>query len=131
MTVKNLISILLVNSASLQQRESWIQLSDTLSISPAAPTLGENARIFVKKGGKDLSIYFDSHNRLGFMPQPYWEAYLGEEEETYRFLEPRELATEISVGFERLTPLLKLVTDTPIQNLTALLWGTWIHGTKT
>lgn len=39
------------------------------------PFHGAQARFFVDYKGQQLSVYLDTHNQLGYMNGPYWEAY--------------------------------------------------------
>jgi len=68
-----------LNLPFIKFKEDWL-------IQLVPPFGGADVRFIAKKGNNEVSVYFDSKNRLGFMDAPYWEAYpLQGDAETARF----------------------------------------------
>lgn len=64
--------------------ENWREICDQvpyLSFQPdwkvkvIPPFGGAMARFVIEKNGKSISVYYDTMDRLGFVGQPYFEAY--------------------------------------------------------
>tara|TARA_R110002012_G_scaffold322078_1_gene554684 strand:- start:6897 stop:7226 length:330 start_codon:yes stop_codon:yes gene_type:complete len=66
----------------------YISFSKNWSVKIIPPTLGAVVRFLVKdksKGEKEISIYLDCYNNLGYVGAPYWEIYPDYEETNSRF----------------------------------------------
>ena len=75
-----------VNRSKLEQNEEWekwgneapwLQFPPELEVKIIPPFNGAMARFRVRfvGGEKEISVYWDCHDNLGFMNKPYWEIY--------------------------------------------------------
>lgn len=76
----------------------YIDFGDDLEVSVIPPFAGAMTRFLVRLKGKEsrISVYLDCHDILGYMEEPYWEAY-AIKGDTARFLlnETKELVEAI------------------------------------
>lgn len=74
---------------TLKFKEHW----DVKIIPPFG---GAIIRFWVICGDKHVSVYLDAYNQLGWMEEPYWEIYDGEETERFLFEEHEEMMERIT-----------------------------------
>jgi hypothetical protein len=66
------------------------------------PFRGAIARMIVRRGDVDVSVYLDWFDRLGGVGEPYWEIYPNLHDETERFLlnETEDMIDAIKLSLE-------------------------------
>lgn len=85
----------MIERYDIESREDWrewvkkipaLKFDADWEVKIIPPFGGAMGRFLVSKnGGHSVSVYLDCHDALGYMEQPYWEAYpIGED--TARFL---------------------------------------------
>jgi acetone carboxylase gamma subunit len=63
------------------EHDKWVKTIPVLqfktewSVKVIPPTAGAVVRFLVKANDKQISVYLDCYDHLGFVGQPYWEAY--------------------------------------------------------
>lgn len=69
---------------SIEKTEEWrkigdgmpyLEIPDGLMIKVIPPFAGAMARFIISNGVDDISVYYDAYENLGYMGEPYWEAY--------------------------------------------------------
>lgn len=93
----------------VEKNEKWREICNNIpflnfkedwDIKIIPPFSGAIIRFFIKKGEKEISVYLDWYDNLGYMNEPYWEIY--DFKKTYRFL-----LNETSEMMEKIKRLLK------------------------
>lgn len=84
------------------ETDKWIKAVPTLKfkehwdVKIIPPFGGAIIRFWVICGDKHVSVYLDAYNQLGWMEEPYWEIYDGEETERFLFEEHEEMMERIT-----------------------------------
>lgn len=96
------------NSARTIEDFPWITLPPGYSFKVTFPFCGAAARFRVCKTDKperDISVYLDTRDVLGYVRQPYWEAYpIGEDTGRFLLNETEELIAAIVAELEKDNP---------------------------
>lgn len=83
----------------------YIQFPKSWKVKIVPPFAGATSRFYITKEGlvdSYVSVYLDYYDMLGFVGQPYWEVYDGEETERYLMNEISELLKGISKALKRI-----------------------------
>ena len=62
-----------------------ITLPPGYSFVPIPPYRGAIVRFLVRKNDRQVSVYLDCYDMLGFMQKPYWEIYPAKDGDTERY----------------------------------------------
>jgi hypothetical protein len=75
---------LYVQRINVEHKEDWhgwsgkipyLKFKETWEVKIVPPFTGAMIRFWVKHGNKEVSVYLDCLDNLGFVGKPYWEVY--------------------------------------------------------
>lgn len=86
------------DTATTMERLPFFNFPAGFEIKPLFPATGAAVRFRVRKQGsdRDVSVYLDTQNVLGYMSGPYWEAYsINGDAQRYDFDEHQSMIDDI------------------------------------